>query len=147
MKLAALSQRMVPSTSHSRLAACSEAARSDPLMFAAVLFAAVLFAAVMLAAVMLAAVRLGSVKSDPAPARTLPLALVSSGRSAIYGTTFGHPAETRSANNIIPPIASRRGGVSHLVGRRLATESYPRFSQNGPVELLFEAARAGQPAV
>jgi len=137
VKLAALSQRMVPSTSHSRLAACSEAARSDPSMFAAVLFEAV----------MLAAVRLGSVKSDPAPARTLPLALVSSGRSAIYGTTFGHPAETRSANNIIPPIASRRGGVSHLVGRRLATESYPRFSQNGPVELLFEAARAGQPAV
>jgi hypothetical protein len=82
-----------------------------------------MFEAVLFAAEMLAAVRLGSVKSDPAPARALPLALVSSGRSPIYGTTFGHPAETRSADNIIPPIASRVSEVPHLVGRRLAPES------------------------
>jgi hypothetical protein len=80
-------------------AACSEAARSDPS----------LFAAVMLAAVMLEAVRLDSGKFDPAPAPAETSAPVNLGKSAIYGTTFGHPVETRSAALIIPPIASRSG--------------------------------------
>ena len=49
----------------------------------------------MLAAVMLEAVRLKSAKFDPAPASAKTLAPVNSGKSAIYGTTFGHPVETR----------------------------------------------------
>ena len=59
------------------------------------------------AAAWLAAARSESGKIDPAPAPVLPPAPVNSGRSAIYGRTFGHPAETRSVNTIIPPIASR----------------------------------------
>ena len=80
-------------------AACSEAVRSDPLLFAAAMFAAV----------MLEAVRLESGKFDPAPAPAETSAPVNLGKSAIYGTTFGHPVETRSAGLIITPIASRSG--------------------------------------
>ena len=64
-------------------AACSEAARSDPL----------LFAVVMLAAARFEAVRLESGKFDPAPALAETSALLSLGKSAIYVTTFGHPVE------------------------------------------------------
>jgi len=65
------------------LAACSEAARSDPL----------LVAVAMLAAARFEAVRLESGKFDPAPALAETSAPVSSGKSAIYVTTFGHPVE------------------------------------------------------
>ena len=61
------------------------------------------------AAVMLEAVRLESGKFDPVPALAETSAPVNSGKSAIYGKTFGHPVETRSAAPIIPPIASRSG--------------------------------------
>ena len=63
----------------------------------------------MFAAAILAAVRLESGKFDPAPALAETAAPVNLGKSAIYGTTFGHPVETRSAALIIPPIASRSG--------------------------------------
>ena len=90
------------------------------------------FAAVMPEVARLAAARLESGKFDPAPARAVPSTLVNSRRSPIYGTAFGHPVETRSAEKIIPPIASRFSGVPHLVGRRLAPESYPViFAERG----------------
>ena len=54
-----------------------------------------------------AVARLESGKFDPAPAPAVPLTPVNSGKSAIDGKTFGHPVETRSAETIIPPIASR----------------------------------------
>src|ERR1700730_13051589 len=63
----------------------------------------------MFAAARLAAVRLESGKFDPAPAPAETSAPVNLGKSAIYGTTFGHPVETRSAALIIPPIAIRSG--------------------------------------
>ena len=63
----------------------------------------------MLAAPMLEAVRLESGKLDPVPALAETSAPVNSGKSAIYGKTFGHPVETLSAAPIIPPIASRSG--------------------------------------
>ena len=75
-------------------AACSETARSDLLLSGAA---------------RLAAVRLESEKFDPAPAPAETSALVNSGKSAVYETTFGHPVETRSAAFIIRPIASRSG--------------------------------------
>lgn len=81
---------------------CSAAAPFDLL-----LFAAVRFAAVMPAAAGLEAARLGSENFDPAPAPASPLAPAGSGRRATYGTTFGYPAETRSVDAIILPIAIR----------------------------------------
>ena len=96
------------------LAECSEAEPSDPLSW--------------LSAVPFAAVRLESGKVDPAPTRAEPTALVNSGRSAIYGTTFEYPAETRSVEVIILPIANRADGLFHLVGRSVALESYLLFS-------------------
>src|SRR5208337_3655921 len=80
-------------------AACSEAARSGPLPFDLSLSAAA----------RLAAARWEFAKFDPAPAQAAPTAQVNSWRSAIYGTAFGHPAETRSVKTIIRPIASRAG--------------------------------------
>jgi len=77
----ALSQSLCQSKRSS--AACSEAARSDPL----------LVAVAMLAAARFEAVRLESGKFDPAPALAETSALVSSGKSAIYVTAFGHPVE------------------------------------------------------
>jgi hypothetical protein len=106
---------------------CSEAEPSDPLSW----LSAVPFAAVMLAVASPAAGCLESGKVDPVPVRAEPAALVRSGRSAIYGTTFEYPAETRSVEVIILPRADRADGRCHLVGRSLALESYPLFSGVG----------------
>ncbi len=95
----AVALALCQSPCQSTRAAYSEAARSDPWIDLLTMFAAAI----------LAAVRLESGKFDPAPAPAETPALVNLGKSAIYGTTFGHPVETRSAAPIITPIASRSG--------------------------------------
>lgn len=50
---------------------------------------------------------LASGNFDPAPPAATSLSPVNSGKSASYGTSFGYPAETRSVETIIPPLASR----------------------------------------
>src|ERR1019366_8937157 len=52
------------------------------------------------------------------------------------------PRRNRSVDSIIPPIASRDDGVLHLLGRRLAPESYPLFSQRVVAEVRFGVAGA-----
>ena len=94
------------------------------------------------AAVMLEAVRLESGKFDPVPTLAETSAPVNSGKSAIYGKTFGHPVETRSAAPIIPPIASRSGRSlpSSLTQARAGKLSI--FFIEDASEALFAAACA-----
>jgi hypothetical protein len=78
--------------------------------------------------VRLAAVWQESGKFDPAPARARQTARVNSGKSAIYGTAFQHPVETRSVDHhYTPDKQDGMGGVSNLVGRNVGLESYPLF--------------------